>query len=130
MIKVWDTKPIIELWNQGYSGSVIKEKLNLNISVRQIQRIGAEFGSRSQRYRELQSGWIRADQDFISGIYRPIIEHCMTELGLDPYTCTLCGKKSVKKMTIHHTKYEDATIKDLVFACWSCQHSYPNHGLA
>ena len=130
MIKVWDYKEIIELWNYGYSASRIKEKLGLDITVRHIQRIGADQGNRSQRYSELQSGWNEDDHYFVSGIYRSIIEQLMVKNGQDPYTCTLCGKQTTKKMTIHHTKYEGATIYDLVFACWSCQHQFSNHGLA
>lgn len=40
--------------------------------------------------------------------------------GKDFYTCEMCGKKSKKKLDIHHTKYENATINDLKIVCHKC----------
>jgi hypothetical protein len=125
MIKAWNRKEIVELWNDGKSARQIVEELDLPITVRQVQRIGAELGNRKLR----ASGRLRADQDFVS-LFRPIIEPLMIKNGQDPHKCALCGKESEEKLTIHHTKYAGATIYDLVFACWSCQHLASNHGLA
>jgi hypothetical protein len=125
MIKIWNRQAIVELWNRGMSASRIIEELSLDVTVRQVQRIGAEYGNRKVR----ASGRLQADQDFIR-LYRPLLEPLMASRGHDPYRCDLCGKVSDKKRTIHHTKYEGATLDDLVYACWSCQHQASNHGLA
>jgi hypothetical protein len=126
MIKVWNRQQIIELWNDGKSAHKIVDELDLPITVRQVQRIGAKLGNRRLR----ASGRIRADQDFVS-LYRPLLVPLMEEQGKNELICGLCGfTDGKKKMTIHHTKYNGATINDLVFACWRCQHKPDNHGLA
>jgi hypothetical protein len=48
-------------------------------------------------------------------------------LGKDPNLCELCGKAG--KMDIHHTKYDGATLYDLVFACRRCNTQTENRGL-
>ena len=49
------------------------------------------------------------------------------KLGKDPNLCELCGR--VGRMDIHHTKYEGATLYDLIFACRSCNLQTENKGL-
>jgi hypothetical protein len=49
-------------------------------------------------------------------------------LGKDPNLCELCGRAG--KMDIHHTKYEGATLYDLVFACRRCNTKAENKGRA
>ena len=48
-------------------------------------------------------------------------------LGKDPNLCELCGK--VGKMDIHHTKYDGATLYDLLFACRRSNTQTENRGL-
>lgn len=48
--------------------------------------------------------------------YKAILE----KQGKDFYTCEFCGIKSKKKLDIHHTKYNGATINDLKIVCRKC----------
>lgn len=123
MIKIWNRAELIRRWNEGWSAERIKEHLELDVSVRQIQRIGAEFGSRRLR----TSNRLRMD-DYISPL-REIIIQLMIQRGDDPHVCALCGKRDGKQMTIHHKRYEGATLADLVFACMQCQLQWANRGL-
>lgn len=123
MIKAWNKDEILKLWNEGLSASRIKEQLKLDITIRQIQRIGAKGGNRKLR----RSG--RIDEEFDTQ-FRDIVRQLMIERGDDPYLCSLCGVLSEKRMTIHHTKYDGATLSDLVFACMGCQQQFKSRGLA
>jgi len=49
MTKFVDHKKIIELWNQGRSAESIVEILGLDISVRQVYRIGLKEGNQRRR---------------------------------------------------------------------------------
>lgn len=123
MIKVWDRQPVIELWNQGVSASRIIERLDLDVTVRQVQRIGARYGNRKAR----MSGSLgRAEW---GSSFKDIVIQLMIQRGDNPYKCALCDKVSEKRMTVHHTKYEGATLADLVFACMRCQLQFENRGL-
>jgi hypothetical protein len=124
MIKAWNRQEIIELWNEGESAGQIVQRLHLPITVRQVQRIGAEYGSRRLR----ASGRLASD-DYINPL-KDIIIQLMVQRGDDPHLCALCGDRSEKRMTIHHTRYEGATLADLVFACMRCQLQWENRGLA
>src|SRR5918911_3820091 len=115
MIKIWDRYPIIELWNQGVAASRIVEKLDLDVSVRQVQRVGEKYGDSSLRAKGRLAAGEWGSQ------FKDIVLQMMIDRGDNPKLCALCGKKSDKQMTIHHTRYAGATLADLVFACGSCQ---------
>jgi 5-methylcytosine-specific restriction endonuclease McrA len=74
-------------------------------------------------------GRLKADGAFVKE-YRSVIEQILMARGLDPFTCTLCRKPTHQKCDIHHTKYQGATINDLVFACRKCNTQQENRGLA
>jgi len=48
-IKIFNSSKIVDLWNAGCSAESIIQKLDLDISVRQVQRIGAAQGSWRKR---------------------------------------------------------------------------------
>jgi len=50
MIKLFDHKKVVEMWNLGYPVADIIDLLNLNISERQVRRIGAKEGSWKKRW--------------------------------------------------------------------------------
>ena len=49
-IKIFDRTDIIELWNAGKSPQAIKDQLKINLSTRQIKRIGASDGDWRKRW--------------------------------------------------------------------------------
>jgi hypothetical protein len=124
MIKAWNRNEIVQLWNEGESAPHIVELLGLNITVRQVQRIGQAEGNRKLRH----SG--RLEKGEWGSSFKNIVRRLMIDRGDDPHLCALCGCRSEKPMTIHHTKYEGATLADLVFACMACQNKFENKGLA
>ena len=64
--------------------------------------------------------------------YSPVllgyIKECFILLGRDLTTCELCGKH-LKKPEFHHTKYDGATIYDLMVVCHSCNMLGENRNL-
>ncbi len=50
MIKLFTHKEVVEMWNAGYSAPDIIDLLDLSISIRQVQRIGAAEGSWKKRW--------------------------------------------------------------------------------
>lgn len=61
---------------------------------------------------------------------RPIIVACLKAIGKDERYCELCEQHFDKPLTIHHKKYDGATLYDLCYACHSCQTRAENVGLA
>lgn len=129
MIKVWNRKEIVELWNAGRAAREIVDELKLDINIRTVQRIGARYGDHKLRMRARMGGRLDID-DYNDGTFRRILIALMVERGDDPHKCALCGVTSEEMMTIHHTKYVGATLADLVFACMSCQSKWENKALA
>lgn len=124
MIKYWGDSEILRLYSEGKSGRQVWEELRPPITVRQVQRIIERAGISRPRAKGIK----RQPGDNLKSIMREICWQLMIERGDDPKVCALCGSKG--KMTIHHTRYEGATLKDLVFACWNCQQNPINKGLA
>lgn len=110
---------IQELADRGLSGRKIAARLGLSITPRQINRITAA---------SLTRPYISAENTLHS--VRPYVDYCLQQLGLDPYYCMICEEFQESRCLIHHTKYQDATIYDLVYACASCNNSRANRGLA
>lgn len=130
MIKAWNSREIVDLWESGLSPAEIIDRLHLTISPRQVQRIGSARGDRKRReVSRLTTGRIAADDMARSGPLGDIVRQLTKARGDDPHTCAICGVHSDKELTIHHTKYQGATIEDLVFACWNCQMHPVNKGL-
>ena len=62
---------------------------------------------------------MRLKQDDGDTVWKQYLYHCLKLIGKDLEHCELCGK-AMKKPHIHHTKYDDATLYDLVIACQRC----------
>jgi hypothetical protein len=121
-MQVFDRRPIVELAAKGMSARKIKDRLELDITVRQVQRImRQELGPVDKT----KSGRLSIDQ-FGDGPWRMLIESAMRQLGHNPYICDICAERQHRKCGIHHKRYEGATIQDLVYACRSCNLSMRN----
>lgn len=60
---------------------------------------------------------------------KSLLRQLLTEtLNKDPSVCGLCGEKC--KTMIHHTKYDGATLYDLLLICNSCNNLKANRGIA
>lgn len=115
---------IIALAQSGLSARKIRERLALEVSTRQVQRIVR---------RELGAIPPNANSFLYSldANMRIYVEPLMTEaLGKDPHMCEICGERQQRKCDIHHKKYEGATLYDLQFVCRSCNLAHVNMGLA
>ena len=44
----------------------------------------------------------------------------INKLGKSDTSCDLCGKATPNGADVHHTKYEKATLYDLMFVCRKC----------
>lgn len=61
----------------------------------------------------------RLTQDSYTGVMSYYIKECFRRLGIDLKHCKLCGK-NIKRPEFHHTKYDGATIYDLIVVCHRC----------
>lgn len=66
------------------------------------------------------------DNNFMRNYLKPIL---VQKIGLNPKKCAECNIKMKRDGYIHHTKYEKATIYDLVFVCPRCNAQPHNLGL-
>lgn len=65
----------------------------------------------------------------ISPSFMPYVHECLERLGKDRFTCELCLEPVPKGCNVHHTKYQGATVYDLMYICTSCNLSRENKGL-
>jgi len=61
---------------------------------------------------------MRTQQDNERYFYN-LIRTILRNKGKDFNTCELC-KKTMKKSYLHHTKYDGATLNDILIVCQSC----------
>lgn len=121
-------RQIIDLTLTGISAKKIKERLNLGITVRSIQRVREKrLGKKRSPNTEVK---FVSKYNQIDPRIRPHVEYCLEQLGKNPYVCEICEERQFRKCDIHHTKYENATIYDLQWVCRSCNLSFANTGLA
>lgn len=114
---------IVKLTIEGMSAAKVKQKLNLPISVRAIQRVAAKHVGASGTNKN-------GAAYFIPAFFMPLIHTLLAELGLNRYECGICHDLVPKGCIVHHTKYEGVTIFDLMYVCVSCNNSRTNVGLA
>jgi hypothetical protein len=57
------------------------------------------------------------------------VHECLRRIGKYDKQCELCGRCFNKRLTIHHKKYDGATIYDLCYACQRCQSQTENRYL-
>lgn len=113
---------IIDLTKQGLSAHKVRDRLGLSCSVRQVQRVARKA---------VQTGSAANSTLYqFPLMMRDYIEWCLEQRGLDEHVCGICGERQAKKCDIHHTKYEGATVYDLMYVCRSCNCARVNCGLA
>jgi hypothetical protein len=114
---------IIELARKGLSARKIRERLNLDITSRAINRIVLKhLGPRPDVS--------NSHDNQIPIVMMPLIKECLRRLSKDSMTCEICEEPQSKPCEIHHTKYEGATIYDLQYVCKSCNLAFMNRGLS
>lgn len=59
---------------------------------------------------------------------RRIVKAVLRQQGRDFSKCELCGKEG--RTTLHHTRYEGATIKDIQIVCYRCNLKQENKFLS
>lgn len=103
------------------SAAKIKQRLGLTITVRSIQRV-------AERHVGKTTGINNSTANQIPLTMRPYVDWCLGQLGKDPNICGIC--EDIARCDIHHTKYEGATIYDLMYVCRSCNLARANKGLS
>lgn len=101
------------------------------ISSRQVQRICKKWGVlRTQRAGAVVAGELSPkhrlrgkskEYAIGAGAFRDIVVHTLKLMGRRFDRCEWCDKKLKDgKWQLHHTKYEGATIDDLMIVCQQC----------
>jgi len=72
---------------------------------------------------------MRLQQDDGGFVFKQYLLYCLEKIGKDLNHCEYCGKY-MKTPQIHHTKYDGATLYDLVIACQFCNTRPENRFLA
>lgn len=117
-----DLDRIIMLTKHGLSVRKIQKHLTAPLSERQINLyVNKKLGPRRTGNSSI-ANWI-------SPSFKPYAVEGLKRLGKDPRTCELCLEFVRGGCIIHHTKYEGATLYDLMYICTSCNLSRENKGL-
>lgn len=121
-----DGDRIIILTNHGLSARKIRKYLhNPLLSAKAINKyVLKKLGPAPKGNASLEK------HNQISVTFMPYVIEALTRLGKDRYTCEICLEPVPKGCIVHHTKYEGATVYDLMYVCGSCNLSRANKGLA
>lgn len=118
-----DGERIVVLTRHGLAARKIRKYLREPTSLRSINRYATNhLGPPRSGNRSTQAIWIPVS-------FMPYVHECLSRLGKDRYTCELCLEPVPKGCIVHHTKYEGATIYDLMYICGSCNLARENVGL-
>lgn len=118
-----DGNRIIVLTKHGLSAVKIRRYLKSTYTNDQITRyVRRKLGPRRAGNTSMQIDWIPVS-------FMPYIHYCLEHIGKDRYRCELCLDQVPKGCVVHHTKYEGATIYDLMYLCQSCNLARENTGL-
>lgn len=120
---VKDEDVIVELMKQGLGGTAIRE-------LYPETKPGAMFRLYRKAFPVRRTNPGKSHEYAIGPAFAPIVEECLRRIGKDKATCEMCGAKPKGGCTIHHTKYEGATIYDLMYVCKSCNTAPANTRLA
>ena len=117
-----DGDRIIALTKHGMAASKILRYVSKNITVKQInayatKKLGAPRVGNNSR-----------DND-ITPSFEPYVHECLLRLGKNRYVCEICLDPAPKGCVIHHTRYNMATVYDLMYVCQSCNLARENKGL-
>lgn len=113
---------IVALAEYGLSAQKIVDKLKLDLSAAQAGRVIKQaLGERRSQSRSAE---------YALENVRPYVVACLERLGKDPLLCESCLEPQTSPCDIHHTKYEGATIYDLMYVCRSCNLARENKGLS
>lgn len=117
-----DGDRIIALTKHGLSARKIQRYLSQPYSLRQINVYATKVLGPPRKGNNSSAHWI-------GPTFMPYVEYCLKQLGKDKYVCELCWDSVPKGCVVHHTKYEGATIYDLMYICTSCNLARENKGL-
>ncbi|MEW1951073.1 hypothetical protein AB0280_17700 [Pseudarthrobacter sp902506025] len=117
-----DTERILVLTKHGLAVSKIKKYLSEPKSDRAINKYVVKKLGASRKGGVSRENWIRPS-------FMVYVVEALERLGKDRYTCELCLEHVPQGCVVHHTKYEGATIYDLMYICYSCNLSRENKGL-
>lgn len=118
-----DGERVIALTEHGLSAEKIRKYLKRPIGARAISQYATKKLGRPR------CGRTSAEATWIVSWMVPLIHQLLAELGKDRYRCELCLDPVPKGCTIHHTRYEDSTLYDLMYLCQSCNLARENKGL-
>lgn len=117
-----DARRIVVLARHGLSAEKIRKHLKKPLSTRKIWSIATKhLGRRSLASNSAENSL---------GNITVYVHEVLREFGKDRYTCEICLEAVPQGCVIHHTKYEGATVYDLLYICQSCNLSRENKGLS
>lgn len=117
-----DGDRIITLTKHGLSARKIQKYLKTPLTIRVITSHATRVLGPRRRANNSSANLITAS-------FMPYVQWCLEQIGKDKYTCELCLEPVPKGCIVHHTKYEGATIYDLMYICGSCNLARENVGL-
>lgn len=118
-----DTERILLLTKHGLSVRKIQEHLSQPMNARAINRYV------TKKLGPAPKGNL-SKENAIQPAFMPYVVEALRRLGKNPYICELCDDPVPKGCIVHHTKYEGATVYDLMYICTSCNLSRANKGLS
>ncbi|NQD41435.1 hypothetical protein [Glutamicibacter halophytocola] len=117
-----DTEKIVILAKHGLSAHKIQPYLSTPIDKAVISRnLKKVLGPVSKES--------SSKENAIHPSFMVYVVEALDRLGKDRYTCEICLDPVPKGCVVHHTKYEGATVYDLMYICQSCNLSRTNRGL-
>ena len=127
MIKLFNREPIKELYSQGLSAQEIKDTLQLNITVRQIQRIVKEFGISRSIGDAFRNAMKRNRVKFYFQVNLNKIRRLQISpklrfqiLQRDGFKCVLCGSKEMLEVDHKDENKNNNVPANLQTLCHQC----------
>lgn len=119
-----DRQRIIVLIKRGLAAVKIRRHLTQQISVKRI----SSYANKVLGPAPNGINNSRANQIHPSDM--PYVLEAMRRLGKNRLQCEICLDPVPGGCIVHHTKYEGATVYDLMFVCGSCNQARANKGLS
>lgn len=118
-----DGERIIVLTKHGLSAQKIRRHLKAPLTTKAINNYATKKLGPARQGKNSAS-------NLIDATFMPYVEFCLAKLGKNKFACELCLDRVPAGCVVHHTKYEGATVYDLMYICQSCNCARENVGLA